>query len=82
MIIEPHRDVLAYMRKTGWYDIPGVTILEGKWQDFISSEEIYAVGGFDIIYTDTFSESYSGAPVGVILLACRRLTVHDPRRFA
>jgi len=36
-----------------------VVILEGKWQDFITSEEVYAAGGFDIIYTDTFSESYS-----------------------
>ncbi|KAF8324473.1 arginine methyl transferase [Cantharellus anzutake] len=58
-IIEPHPDVLAHMRENGWYEKPGVKILEGKWQDFTESEELYAVGGFDIIYTDTFSEDYS-----------------------
>lgn len=35
-------------------------MLEGKWQDFIESEEIMASGGFDVIYTDTFSEDYQG----------------------
>ena len=70
MIIEPHPDVLAHMRNTGWYERPGVTILEGKWQDFITSEELYAVGGFDVIYTDTFSESYSGAPFVAIQFVC------------
>lgn len=48
------------MKARGWYDRPGVTILEGKWQDFVESEEILNVGGFDIIYTDTFSEDYQG----------------------
>jgi len=57
-IIEPHPDVLMYMRAKGWYEKPGVTILEGKWQDFIESKELYATGGFDVIYTDTFSEDY------------------------
>jgi protein arginine N-methyltransferase 2 len=46
------------MRDLGWYNKPGVKILEGKWQDFIDSEELLAVGGFDVIYTDTFSEDY------------------------
>lgn len=35
-------------------------MLEGKWQDFIESEELMASGGFDVIYTDTFSEDYQG----------------------
>ena len=48
------------MKAQGWYDRPGVTILEGKWQDFVESEEILNVGGFDVIYTDTFSEDYQG----------------------
>ncbi|THH07221.1 hypothetical protein EW145_g3532 [Phellinidium pouzarii] len=60
-IIEAHPDVLAHMRELGWYDKPGVTILEGKWQDFIESEELLTVGGFDAIYTDTFSEDYQDA---------------------
>jgi type IV protein arginine methyltransferase len=44
----------------GWYDKPGVVILEGKWQDFIEGDEVQGVGGFDLIYTDTFSEDYAG----------------------
>lgn len=59
MIIEPHPDVLAHMRESGWYDKPGVTILEGKWQDFMESEVLMSEG-FDVIYTDTFSEQYAG----------------------
>ncbi|KAG8807573.1 Arginine N-methyltransferase 2, partial [Serendipita sp. 399] len=58
VIIEPHPDVLAYMKTKGWYTKPNVKILEGKWQDFVDSDEILAVGGFDAIYTDVFSESY------------------------
>lgn len=60
MIIEPHPDVLKYMRDQGWYGKDGVKILEGKWQDFVESEELLTFGGFDVIYTDTFSEDYSG----------------------
>lgn len=48
------------MRELGWYEKPGVKILEGKWQDFIEGEELIATGGFDVIYTDTFSEDYQG----------------------
>lgn len=48
------------MKNLGWYTKPGVKILEGKWQDFIESEELLAIGGFDIVYTDTFSEDYKG----------------------
>jgi len=63
VIIEPHPDVLQHMRKLGWHTKPGVKILEGKWQDFIDSEEILAVGGFDVLYTDTFSEDYNGVGI-------------------
>lgn len=48
------------MKKLGWYEKPGVTILEGKWQDFMESNELLSVGGFDVVYTDTFSEDYGG----------------------
>ncbi|KAH7927140.1 hypothetical protein BV22DRAFT_1103868 [Leucogyrophana mollusca] len=58
VIIEPHPDVLQYMREQGWYEKAGVVILEGKWQDFIESEALLGYGGFDAIYTDTFSEDY------------------------
>ncbi|KAL5523538.1 hypothetical protein ACEPAG_7711 [Sanghuangporus baumii] len=57
-IIEAHPDILQHMRELGWYEKPGVTVLEGRWQDFIESEEMLALGGFDVIYTDTFSEDY------------------------
>ncbi|KAI8968636.1 S-adenosyl-L-methionine-dependent methyltransferase [Trametes punicea] len=59
VIIEPHPDVLKHMREQGWYDKPGVKVLEGKWQDFIESEKLLGIGGFDVVYSDTFSEDYS-----------------------
>jgi len=58
VIIEAHPDVLAHMREKGWYEKPGVVILEGKWQTFVDSEDLLKHGGFDVIYTDTFSEDY------------------------
>ena len=57
-IVEAHPDVLANMRKDGWYDKSNVTIHEGKWQDvlpdLVAENEV-----FDAIYFDTFAESYS-----------------------
>jgi len=57
VIIEPHPDVLQHMRELGWYEKKGVRILEGKWQDFVEAE-LLSFGGFDVVYTDTFSEDY------------------------
>ncbi|KLO15402.1 hypothetical protein SCHPADRAFT_927211 [Schizopora paradoxa] len=57
-IIEAHPDVLKHMKEQGWYENPGVTILEGRWQDVIDDERLLGLGGLDIVYTDTFSESY------------------------
>ncbi|KAG8732078.1 Arginine N-methyltransferase 2 [Ceratobasidium sp. 414] len=63
VIIEPHPDVIEHMRSTGWFSKPGVQILEGRWQDFVAPDKIGELlgeeGGFDIIYTDTFSEHYN-----------------------
>ncbi|KAK7057134.1 S-adenosyl-L-methionine-dependent methyltransferase [Favolaschia claudopus] len=62
VIVEAHPDVLKHMKEQGWYEKPGVTILEGKWQDFINSEKIQTIvpdGAFDIVYTDPFSEDYA-----------------------
>lgn len=78
MIIEPHPDVLQHMRHQGWYEKEGVKILEGKWQDFVNSDELLNIGGFDVIYTDTFSEDYAGmefvpseqAPIDWLLQNC------------
>lgn len=57
-ICEAHPDVLANMRKNGWFEKPNVVVLEGRWQDnlddLLSSGEVY----FDGIYYDTFSETY------------------------
>jgi type IV protein arginine methyltransferase len=58
VIIEPHPDVLNFMKETGWYDKPSVTILEGKWQEFVDTEKMTGFGGFDVIYIDTFAENY------------------------
>jgi len=58
IIVEPHPDVLQHMKDLGWYDKKYVKILEGKWQDFVDSNVILDIGGFDVIYTDTFSENY------------------------
>ena len=60
VIIEAHPDVLSHMRELGWYDKPGVSILEGKWQDYLEKDELLSTGGFDVVYTDTFSENYKG----------------------
>ena len=60
VIIEAHPDVREYMRSQGWYSKPNVKIIEGKWQDYVDSPELLGVGGFDVIYTDTFSEEYQG----------------------
>jgi len=59
VIIEPHPDVLQYMREKGWYNKEGVTILEGKWQDFMGTKTLEDMV-FDAVYTDTFSEDYEG----------------------
>jgi len=59
VIIEPHPDVLQHMREQGWHAKKGVQILEGKWQEFIESEELLGFGGFDVVFTDTFSEDYA-----------------------
>ncbi|KAH7100298.1 arginine methyl transferase [Auriculariales sp. MPI-PUGE-AT-0066] len=57
VIVEPHPDVLAHMRSKGWYERKGVQVLEGRWQDFVE-DKLLEGGGFDVVYTDTFSEDY------------------------
>lgn len=37
VIIEAHPDVLKHIMDLGWYEKPGVKILEGRWQDFVDS---------------------------------------------
>lgn len=54
------------MRRTGWYDRPGVRILEGRWQNFLSPPKPNTdtipidIGKFDVVYFDTFQEGYRG----------------------
>jgi protein arginine N-methyltransferase 2 len=56
-IIEAHPDVLARMRKDGWYEKPGVVIHEGRWQDVVP-QLVEQNQVFDGIYFDTFAEEY------------------------
>lgn len=56
-IIEAHPQVLAQMRKDGWYAKSNVTIHEGKWQDVVPNVIEQSVL-FDAIYFDTFAEDY------------------------
>jgi protein arginine N-methyltransferase 2 len=56
-IIEAHPDVLARMRKDGWYEKPGVVIHEGRWQDVVT-QLVEQNQVFDGIYFDTFAEEY------------------------
>ncbi|KAI0250373.1 S-adenosyl-L-methionine-dependent methyltransferase [Lactifluus subvellereus] len=72
VIIEPHPDVLKYMREQGWYDKKGVVVLEGKWQDFVGAKVLDDMV-FDAVYTDTFSEEYEDL---------RRFFNHVPKLLA
>ncbi|AAS52082.1 ADR161Wp [Eremothecium gossypii ATCC 10895] len=58
-ICEAHPDVLARMRREGWYERPDVVILEGRWQDTLSRLLDDGTVFFDGIYYDTFSEHYT-----------------------
>lgn len=57
-IVEAHPAVLDQMRATGWHEKPGVTVHSGKWQEVLPSL-VSAGTTFDVIYYDTFAESYS-----------------------
>ena len=56
-IIEAHPQVLAQMRRDGWYAKSNVTIHEGKWQDVVPMIIEQSVL-FEAIYFDTFAEDY------------------------
>lgn len=57
-ICEAHPDVLAKMKKDGWFEKPNVVVLSGRWQDTLP--ELLNKGVFfDGIYYDTFSEHYN-----------------------
>ena len=68
VIIEGHPTCLGWMRHKGWYDRPGVRVLEGRWQDFFlpkldsnaDSAGPVDIGKFDVVYFDTFQEGYRG----------------------
>ncbi|WWC67220.1 uncharacterized protein I206_101127 [Kwoniella pini CBS 10737] len=65
-IIEAHPQVLQYIRDKGFDKIPGVKILEGRWQDFLQDPEKLGEVlegtpggmGYDAIFVDTFAEGY------------------------
>lgn len=56
-IIEAHPDILAHMRRDGWYEKTNVTIHEGRWQDAVPNIIDQSLL-FDAIYFDTFAEDY------------------------
>ncbi|MCJ1327299.1 Arginine N-methyltransferase 2 [Thelotrema lepadinum] len=56
-IIEAHPDVISNMKQNGWYEKPGVTIHEGKWQDVLPKLMHDGIL-FDAIFFDTFAEEY------------------------
>lgn len=64
VIIEPHPDVLAFMEARGWHEKPGVEIFRGTWEQFMKPENdengeiVMALGDFDAVYFDTYSQDY------------------------
>lgn len=59
VIVEPHPDVLEFMKSQGWDTKPGVTIYPGKWQSFLTDVQTGQLDAdFDVVYWDTFSEDY------------------------
>ncbi|KAL4399794.1 Arginine N-methyltransferase 2 [Malassezia pachydermatis] len=64
VIIEPHPDVIAFMEERGWHERPGVEIFKGTWEQFMKPENdddgsiAMALGDFDAIYFDTYSQDY------------------------
>jgi len=60
LIIEPHPDVLAHAKETGWFAKPGVRFFEGTWQDYLQAleDEREPYLCFDAVYFDTYSEHY------------------------
>lgn len=52
VIVEAHPDVLAKMRRDGWYEKANVEILEGRWQDVVDT--LADTETFDGIYYDPF----------------------------
>ena len=57
-IVEAHPAVIEQMKQSGWFEKPGVHIIQGRWQDVLPSLCEQGVM-FDIIYYDTFAEDYS-----------------------
>ena len=55
-IIEAHPGVLRKMKEDGWMDRPNVTVLEGRWQDVISS---VPSGSLDGVFFDTYGENHT-----------------------
>mmetsp|Transcript_23770 Transcript_23770/g.77442 ORF Transcript_23770/g.77442 Transcript_23770/m.77442 type:complete len:447 (+) Transcript_23770:30-1370(+) len=55
-IVEPHADVLLAMRRGGWLERAGVTVLQGTWQGVLPPLCDEADPPFDAIFFDTFAE--------------------------
>ncbi|KAJ1039516.1 hypothetical protein NDA14_004914 [Ustilago hordei] len=66
VIIEAHPDAIAHAKSLGFDKKPGVEIFQGRWEDFIRDSDseqdiarMTALGTFDAIYWDTYSQDYS-----------------------
>ena len=57
-IVEAHPQVQEKLRREGWYDMPNVTVCEGRWQDALPKLVEQGVV-LDAIYYDTFAEDYN-----------------------
>lgn len=57
-IVEAHPQVHEKLRREGWYDMPNVTVHEGRWQDVLPKLVEQGVV-LDAIYYDTFAEDYA-----------------------
>ncbi|WFC98760.1 type IV protein arginine methyltransferase [Malassezia yamatoensis] len=64
VIIEPHPDVLQFLKDQGWDKRPGVEIFPGTWEEYMrpkddpEGEIAMKLGVFDAIYFDTYSQDY------------------------
>ena len=55
VIVEAHPDAIAFARRSGWEERPGVELVGKKWEDAIGE-----LGDFDVVYWDTYAQDYQG----------------------
>lgn len=67
MIIEPHPDVVKYLRTSHpeLASAPGVVIIEKTWEAALEDSQLWELApeGFDAIYADPFAQDYKDLKV-------------------